>query len=173
MNESQQNFEELKRLLKLKQHEIPPPGYFHRFSDDVLARIRAGEAGEPVAWEERLGSSAPWLLGWLRIFETKPGIVGGFATSLCLLLLMGVIFAEYSDQSTSRVIPVAGALTSPGPAPSTSLAALSAPAVSPAPDSGGIAINTNPVISLQPTATLFGQSAPAGLFQTASFVPSR
>ena len=45
MNESENNFSELKRLLKLKRHEVPPPGYFNDFSAEIIARIRAGERG--------------------------------------------------------------------------------------------------------------------------------
>jgi hypothetical protein len=45
MNETEQNFEELKKLLTIKRHEVPPPGYFNHFSGQVISRIRAGEAG--------------------------------------------------------------------------------------------------------------------------------
>ena len=77
MNENENNFETLRRLLKLKRHEIPPPGYFNNFSGQVIARIRAGEAGGARIFAERLDAEAPWLASLLRIFETKPGIIGG------------------------------------------------------------------------------------------------
>lgn len=170
MNENQQNFDELKRLLKLKQHEIPPPGYFHRFSDQVVSRIRAGEAGGSHTAIERLEVTAPWLVNLFRVFETKPGIVGGFAVSLCLLLVLGVVFAEYSEPSAQPSMAIAD----PVPQQSANtLASLAAPAGAPAHVSGGIVASTNPVLSLQPVTTLFGQSGSSPLFQTAGFVPAR
>jgi hypothetical protein len=57
--------------------------------------------------------------------------------------------------------------------PETSLASLSTPAMgitTAVADESGIAVSTNPVISLQPTASLFGQQNP--LFQPASFAPA-
>ena len=44
MNQSENNFRDLKHLLKLKRHEIPPPGFFDHFSDGVIARLRESEA---------------------------------------------------------------------------------------------------------------------------------
>jgi len=94
MNEQNQNFETLKQLLKLKRHEVPPPGYFNNFSDQVISRIRAGEAGGAATFMDRLEMDAPWVVSFLRIFETRPGVVGAFATSLCLVLLLVVVFTE-------------------------------------------------------------------------------
>jgi hypothetical protein len=171
MKESEQNFDELKQLLKLKRHEIPPPGYFHNFSSQVIAGIHDEQNGGAVA---RLNSEAPWLVRLLRIFETRPGWIGGFATSLVLVLVFGVVLADHSDSDTQSVFSADPAAQASSPL----MASANMSAVSPAPDlasvssdsSGGIAVSTNPVTSLQPVATLFGQPNP--LFQSASFAPA-
>lgn len=168
MNEQEQNFESLKKLLQLKQHEVPPPGYFNNFSGEVIARIRACDASRSEGLAERLQSDAPWLANFLRIFETKPGVVGAFATSLCLLLVLTVVFAERSEQATKDMLAI-----SPEPAgmPVSSLASVATPMMTTT-DTGGIVASTNPVTSLQPTPTMFGQPGYASLFQSASFAPA-
>jgi hypothetical protein len=172
MNESEHNFQDVKRLLKLKRHEVPPPGFFNHFSDEVISRIRAGEAQSAGSLAERLNDQAPWLVNFIRFFEAKPGVVGAFATSLCLLLLFGVVLAEHSETGPQNIF---ASEASQSPA---TLASVSAPAaVAATPDfgaatavtDGGIAISTNS--SLQPVATLFGQSGAASLFQPAGFAP--
>lgn len=162
MKENESNFTELKKLLKLKQHEVPPPGYFNHFSSDVISRIRAGEAVGSTAME-RLEKQAPWLANFLHLFEAKQGLVGGLATSLCLLLLLGVIFTENSDTASKNILAEAQADMAPSP----SVGVVTAPAF--VASSGGIQATTNPVISLQPVATLFGQQNP--LIQSAGFSP--
>jgi hypothetical protein len=160
MSETNNNFTELKRLLKLKQHEVPPPGYFNHFSGEVISRIRAGEPGESQTFAEQMRAQAPWLAVFLRIFETKPGMIGAFATSLCLVLLVGVVLAERPDSVPTDVL----ANSAPAPEAAAPLMAAVAPA-----DPSGIAISPSPVVSLQPTPALFGQQNP--LFQSASFTP--
>jgi hypothetical protein len=61
MSENQSNFESLRRLLALKRHEMPPPGYFDAFSRRVIARIRAGETEAPASLSQRLSDQVPWL----------------------------------------------------------------------------------------------------------------
>lgn len=84
MNENDNNFDALRRLLALKRHEVPPPGYFEDFSSRVIARIRAGEAAEPM----------PWILRFLQAFEAKPAYPVALASSLCVLLLIGIVNVE-------------------------------------------------------------------------------
>jgi len=49
---------------------------------------------------------------------------------------------------------------------------MTAPTLAAASDSSGIVASTNPVTSLQPVATLFGQPAAGSLFQPAGFAPA-
>ena len=88
MNENDNNFEALRRLLALKRHEIPPPGYFEDFSSNVIARIRAGEAAQPM----------PWLLRFFMAFEAKPAYPVALASSLCVLLLIGIVNVEQNPE---------------------------------------------------------------------------
>jgi len=168
MNQNEPNFDALKKLLQIKQHEVPPPGYFNQFSGEVISRIRAGEAGGNRTFTERLQAEAPWAVGFLRIFETRPGLIGGFATSLCLLLALVAVFSERSDVAAKHLLAVSGSSAFTG----SSVASMPAPALVAAADSSGIVASTNPVTSLQPVATLFGQPSQASLFQPASFAPA-
>jgi hypothetical protein len=168
MNQNEQNFEDLKRLLKFKRHEAPPPGYFNNFSGQVISRIRAGEAGGSQTFIERLQRDAPWLANFLQVFETRPGLVGGLATSLCLLLVLAVVFADRPDTASKNLLSV----SEPSAAAGSPVASMGEPALLPASDSSGIVASTNPVTSLQPTATLFGQAAASPLFQPAGFMPA-
>ena len=95
MNENE-NFESLRQLLSLKRHEVPPPGYFNRFSGSVIARIRAGEREAETA--------TPWYLRFMQIFEAKPAFASSFAFGLCLLLLFGIVYAEQSDQTPQPLL---------------------------------------------------------------------
>ncbi|MGA3285276.1 MAG: hypothetical protein ABSD57_12575 [Verrucomicrobiota bacterium] len=154
MNESENNFESLRRLLALKRHEIPPPGYFNDFPGQVISRIRAGEADVPREMADRLFAEAPWLFKFLRVFEAKPAFVGVFACSLCLLLLFGIVYAERTD-ATPRTTLLA-AMTQPA----VPLADATSPVLSPSPQPTGLMVSTNPVLSLEPVASLFGQQNP-------------
>jgi hypothetical protein len=84
ISDNENDFEALRRLLALKRHEIPPPGYFENFSDNVIARIQAGEDVREL----------PWLLRLLHVFETRPAYPMAFASSLCLFLLFGIVSVQ-------------------------------------------------------------------------------
>ena len=154
MNESENNFESLRRLLALKRHEPPPSCFFEGFSDQVISRIRAGEADEPREVADRFFAQAPWLLKFLRVFEAKPVYAGSFACAMCLLLLFGIVYAERPDVMPKTTL-LAAAVQSAGP-----FADATSPLLSPASAPTGLMISTNPMLDLESAASLFGQQSP-------------
>jgi len=148
MNEHENNFELLRRLLVLKRHETPPPGYFNYFSSQVLQRIRAGDTGKSANWVEELFGQSPWLGKLLHVFDVKPVFASAFAGALCLLLFLGTIYAERPDLTSQPILQAATA--------ATSFAAVS-PSLYQSADQMGIVSSTNPVLSLEPGASLFGR----------------
>lgn len=106
MNPDSEQFKQLRKLLVLKRHEEPPPGYFNRFSGQVIARIKAGDQADDS-------------LGWLRklrtILETKPMLTGAFGAAVCALAISGFVFSEDVESTatiarglTPELIPAAG-----------------------------------------------------------------
>jgi hypothetical protein len=146
MNESENNFEALRRLLALKRHEIPPPGYFNNFSGQVISRIRAGAA-------KSLSLEAPWLFKLFQAFSAKPAFASAFASALCLLLVFGIVFAERPDYSAPQPLLAQAAENSP-------LAAVSQAALPSDQTMFASSISNNSMSSLQPVASLFGSRNP-------------
>ena len=158
MNENENNFESLRRLLAFKRHETPPPGYFNDFSSQVLRRIRNSQTDKSANLAEELFDHAPWLARLLHAFDARPVFASGFAGALCMLLLFGIVYAERPDFTPQPFLQNATANNSVELAVAT-------PA-----DQAGIVSSTNPVLSLQPMALPFGQQNP--LAQPVSFSPS-
>jgi hypothetical protein len=157
MNENENNFDSLRRLLAFKNSETPPPGYFNNFSAQVVNRIRAGEAREPVTAAEQLFSEAPWLMKFLQIFEAKPAFAGAFAGALCLVLVFGIVFAERPDASAPQPLLQTAEAAS---APLTDVSPAALVAQQPSGQIILAADSTNPATSLEPVASLFGQQDP-------------
>ncbi len=166
-----ENFESLRRLLALKRHEVPPPGYFHNFSSQVINRVRRNEHDSADATQDGF-YGVSWLRQFVRLFETKPAFAGAFACALCLLLVFGIVNAERPDfQTSASDQPFAS--TAAGNSPP--VATVSPVDLSQTSSQPMLALNnTNPVLSLQPTMqpqvnALFGQPAP--MAQDVSFTP--
>jgi hypothetical protein len=150
MNENQPNFELLRRLLALKRHETPPPGYFNNFSSQVMARIRAGETEAAAGLLGRLFASMPGLLNLLQALETRPVFAGGFATVLCALLLFGAVIAQRPDSASPALLQPA----TPEVASFASATAETQPALQQPVNQMLIAENsTNPVFTFQAPST--------------------
>ncbi|HEY1661535.1 MAG TPA: hypothetical protein VGI03_03885 [Verrucomicrobiae bacterium] len=164
-----ENFEALRRLLALKRHEIPPPGYHHNFSSQVISRLRLGEHRSNDTAQEM-----PWFLRFIQLFDAKPAFAGVFASALCLLLVFGIVNAERPDVSASQPLLMQTAdNTAPiGSVTSTAVTPSSQPAAQPM-----LALNsTNPILDLQATAqqavpvnVLFNGQTPVP--QEATFTP--
>ena len=163
MNESEQRFDNLRQLLKLKQHEIPPPGYFAGFSSQIISSIQE----ERVASRPTQTFSSPsWLTQFLSVFDSRPGLLGGLATSMVLFLVLGIVLADHSDNEIS-----ANYTTDASMQPSSPLASVTAEmSGNDQGSSGGITVSTNPVTSLQPASSLFGQDNNSP-FQLANYAP--
>jgi hypothetical protein len=119
MNPEQENFEALRRMLALKRHEQPPPGFFNDFSQQVIARLRAGEKPEePNFWEEFF-QQAPWLQRLWAAFENKPLFASAFGVVISGLLISGAIYSakfdgasggpEINPQQQALIVPPGGA----------------------------------------------------------------
>ena len=102
MSAESEQFTELRRLLALKRHEQPPPGYFNRFSGQVIARIEAGERGNDYSRLDWLGQS--WLTRLWGSFGTKPILAGAFGVTICSVLIAGVAFSDRNETSTLPVV---------------------------------------------------------------------
>lgn len=108
MSAEQNDFEKLRRLLALKRHEQPPPGYFHNFSRQVIARIHVDESVVSTSWFQRTFGRAPWLVSFWEGFGAKPLVAGAFGVGVCSLLVVGLVTSERVDAD-----PVGVAATSP------------------------------------------------------------
>src|SRR5580765_528 len=102
MNSENENFEQLRRMLAVKRHEQPPPGYFHNFSGQVIARIKAGERGDKIFDKSLLGRF--WAM-----LEAKPVFAGAFGAAVCAVLISGIVNSEeVGTGPTASVMPSVG-----------------------------------------------------------------
>jgi hypothetical protein len=66
MKTDPENFEALRKLIAIKRHELPPPGYFNRLPSAILTRIERGE-GKFSFWE-RISADFTVRLGFAYAF---------------------------------------------------------------------------------------------------------
>src|SRR5580658_5269028 len=79
------DFDSLRKLVRLKRYEQPPPGYFHRLPDNIIARLERGE-GQANFWD-RLVS----------VFAFRPALAYGFALSAFGALTLSVFYTVKSQ----------------------------------------------------------------------------
>jgi hypothetical protein len=69
MNKDPESFDSLRKLLALKRHEVPPPGFFACLPGKIVTRIERGE-GQLTFWE-RLSAN----------FTLRPAFAYAFAVA--------------------------------------------------------------------------------------------
>jgi len=95
MNSDSNDFEALRKLMALKRHEQPPPGYFNRLPDKITSRLER-EGGNPTFWEKILDG-----------FTIRPAFAYSFAVAAFGALTFSVI-------TSARTQPRESAQTPPG-----------------------------------------------------------
>jgi hypothetical protein len=79
MNTDQDNFDSLRRILALKRHEQPPPGYFNSLSSKICARIESRERINEPSFFARFFADG-----------IKPALAYSFVLSVCALAAYGL-----------------------------------------------------------------------------------
>jgi len=93
MNSDPGEFEALRKLLALKRHEQPPPGYFNRLPDQIAARLARGE-GKSRFWEDFLGQ-----------FVFRPAFSYGFALAAFGALAASMVYSVTMQPQQSAQMP--------------------------------------------------------------------
>jgi hypothetical protein len=139
------DFDDLRKLLALKRHEQPPPGYFNKFSDQVIARITAAEqAVEVPSWKR-----------WLNRLEASPLMTCAYGAAVGCLLIAGVHWAAQIEQQ---------AVVAPAEAPEF---LVTLPTAAPLADEPSLAGFEAPLTDDFPTLTSTS-GPPASMFRPAS-----
>lgn len=86
--------EKLKQLLACKRYEQPPPGYFNRFSDRVIARIEAEDLND-------LTEYSSWWRWLVEKFDARPVVACAYAVTVSGLLLAGFRLSEIFENDTA------------------------------------------------------------------------
>src|ERR1044071_8275067 len=97
MMNDDQDFDKLRTLLTLKNHEQPPPGYFNRLPGKILARIEASELASQSTWWD-------WLVAR---FDARPILACAYGFTISSLLLMGFRLSQVLDTEESAT-PIGG-----------------------------------------------------------------
>ena len=79
---SAKEFETLRKALALKRYEQPPPGYFNRLPNQIMARIEAGE-GETKFWQRFIPS-----------FTLRPAMAYGLGLAVCGVVAVSVYYTS-------------------------------------------------------------------------------
>jgi hypothetical protein len=158
MERDEQNFDSLKRLLALKRHEVPPPGYFDNFSREVIASIKTGRSGGPSDLVERSSWEATWFGRLWTALEARPVFAALCGMAFCGLLVSGLVLSETKSDSTAPfAIFMAPEIRPVSEVAAESAPLLGSPSVTPvgatmAPAQPGSLFNLRPPLNVQPSS---------------------
>jgi hypothetical protein len=93
MNPEQENFDALRKLLALKRHEIPPPGYFDHLPRRISTRLHANE-GSLSLWES--------LVDW---FHLNASMAYAFSLTACGALAVSIIYGARVEGARADAQP--------------------------------------------------------------------
>lgn len=103
MEPPDENSQQLRRLLALKRHEVPPPGFFATFSDRVRARIEMEMPQAPIPWWRRLAG----------LLDVQQVLAGGHILTFAGLAFVGVSLYLVMSGDTPTTPGVGTAFTVP------------------------------------------------------------
>lgn len=140
-------FDELRKLLALKRHEVPPPGYFDRLPREIHVRLAARQ---PAARAMAAPDVKPsWLATFLRLVGSRPSFVGALGAAVSGVILAGIIYGHYRETPASPLAPELVQMPSILPGITEAPAAM---AVAP------VLTSTNPILPRPPASLLFDGS---------------
>ncbi len=87
------DFEELRKLLTIKRHEVPPPGYFESLPRKVMTRVEMTELGIYSTWWE-------WIVAR---FDAKPVLACAYGFAVSGLLLLGFRLSQQFEQEVAAM----------------------------------------------------------------------
>jgi len=93
---TENDFPEVRRLLSLKRHEQPPPGYFDRFSRNVIAVLKEEQAERRKA--NRTDGVPVWIVQFVERLQARPMFAGSLGALACALVIGAVLLYEKDTQ---------------------------------------------------------------------------
>jgi hypothetical protein len=140
MNPDPEEFETLRKLMALKRHEQPPPGYLNQLSTRIRTRIEGGE-GQLNLWD-RFSAN----------FSLRPSLAYAFGLTVCGAV--GLSAVSMVKQEMAQAADSSPAATLRVPAPAAALASQFDSATPPLHVANWLR-NTNPTAETQPQLSLF------------------
>jgi hypothetical protein len=144
MSNAPENFNDLRKLLALKRHEQPPPGYFNHFSDKIIARIEAAGLAAQTQWWQRMFTS----------IEARPILACAYGLLIGGLLVVGMGVSQSAEADYATAPALANPWFTAAPLP-VSAPRVGDPAAAQLVSQTDPASSVNPVISSGPPSFLF------------------